>query len=379
MNLLNWLLSRETRSLPFADLLSTLMERLNTEGLNLWRVSTSLRTFHPEVFVNNLQWRRGKGVESMLQPRQLMGSSVYRESPVYALHHLGVDELRVVLQAPLETLNYEVCRELAAEGGSDYLIAALDYSDGQRSFISFTTDHAEGFSEPGLALLRSLVPALALLNELAAQRFVTDCLLRVYLGNNAALRVQGGQFLRGHSDTLEAVILFADLRSFTALSTRVSPQRLVQILDQYFDALVGPIQAQGGEVLKFIGDAILAIFPTGDQAQRACLSALRASETALQAVSELQIPEAPELAAGIGLHLGDLTFGNVGATGRLDFTVMGAQVNQASRIESLCKNLGEALLMSETFVQASGRTDLKDLGEHALRGLAEPVRIFAAP
>jgi adenylate cyclase len=377
MSTLDWMLSRESRLLAFDDFLLSLIERLRAEGLALWRVSTSLRTFHPEVFVYNFQWRLGKALESILQPRQLMDSPIYRKSPVYALHHLGIDEIRVNLQASPETLEYDVCRELAAEGGRDYFLTSLDYSDGQRSFISFTTDSDSGFSEQNLVLIRSLIPALALRNELAAQRFLTDCLLRVYLGDIAAQRVQGGQFLRGHSDTLEAVIWFADLRDFTSLSNRVSPQRLVQILDQYFDALVGPIQTQGGEVLKFIGDAVLAIFLTTHQTQQACLSALSAAEEVLKNIGALKIPEVPELAVGIGLHFGELTFGNVGSMGRLDFTVIGAQVNEASRIEGMCKTLEKSLLMSEAFVRASGRTDFYDLGYHDLRGIEQPVRIYA--
>lgn len=380
-----WLLSPDSRRLKFEDLFIGLAQRLQAAGLPIWRMTTSLRTQHPEVFVLNLSWRRDQPLESHLRPWSLMERAVYQESPIVLLHRHQADRLRCRLQGPEADLRFNICQELAAAGGSDYLIHALDYSDGQRSYLSFATDHPLGFLPEQLALLDELVPLLALRNELAAQRFATECLLRVYLGPHAAVRVLDGRFHRGQAETLRAVIWFSDMRGFTALSDRIGPERLVGVLDRFFDAVVEPLSAHGGEVLKFIGDAVLAIFPLpADAAEKQvadiCQAALDAAEAALAGVTALAGSLNEPLAAGIGLHLGSLTFGNVGATERLDFTVIGASVNEASRVEGLCKDLGQPLLLTEDFARALAVNRAKALysfGRQQLRGVSRPIEIFA--
>ena len=376
MDIASWLLSPESRHLTFESLIQASIDRLVAQGVPLWRLSTSLQTFHPEVFVHNLKWVRGRGLESVLLPRELIQKPEYQGSPILYMYQHDLPEMHFDLTQPAAELPFEVCRELAEQGGTDYLLLGLEYSDGQRSFVSFCSDAPGGFSDSDLKCLRSLVPVLSMRNEIAARRFATDCLMRVYLGSNAAARVLGGQFMRGQSDSLKAVIWFSDMRDFTLLSTRVSDRRLVEILDLYFDAMVGPIHAHGGEVLKFIGDAVLAVFPTEEYPQIAAHAAYEAAQEALEAVAKLRIPEAVNLKAGIALHLGELTFGNVGATGRIDFTIIGAQVNEASRIEGLCKVLVEPLIMSQSFVNACEGKAFRPLGEHHLRGVAQAMPLY---
>ncbi len=373
MSITEWLLSPECRRLSFEHLVETLAQKLLSEHIPLWRISTSLRTSHPEVFVKNMVWKRGESVEVFLRLRELVTSPDYTQSPVPVLYNHEASEIALDLRHT-ENQPYQTCIDLAAEGGTGYCILALDYSTGERAFISFATDHVEGFTPAHLQQLRALVPVLSLLNELAARRFATECLLDVYLGPQAARKVLAGNFMRGQSETLRAAIWFSDMRGFTALSGQVSPERLVEILDLYFDTLVQPIYAHGGEVLKFIGDAVLAIFPVEDTARQSCLNALLAAQDALQAVTKTELPETC-LEVGIGLHIGEITFGNVGAAQRLDFTTIGAKVNEASRIEGLCKTLNTPLLMSKDFMD-SCNVEGVSLGSHPLKGVTDPMEVF---
>ena len=381
MNTYQWLLSPDSRTLDFETLFTECCQRLRAEGIPLWKAATSLRTQHPEVFVHHFKWEHEDPLLSILRPHSLRDSETYRASPIFGLYRRDFDTLRVDLTG--DDLPFAVCNELAAAGGTDYLLMGLDYGTGQRSFVSFTSNAPGGFTEADIATLQALRDVFALRNALAAQRFASECLLRVYLGEHAAHKVIGGNFLRGNTEQIEAVIWFADMRGFTARSQRLPAPELIQQLDQYFDALVRPIQAHGGEVLKFIGDAVLAIFPlqTTDDATKPsavpdiCQQALRAAQEALRNVKAL--PD--DIAAGIGLHIGPLTFGNVGATGRLDFTVIGREVNQASRIEGLCKVLKHDLILSEHFVRVGNIANAHSLGSHTLRGIETPVEVFGLP
>jgi len=203
-------------------------------------------------------------------------------------------------------------------------------------------------------------------------------LLEVYLGKNAARRVEGGQFRRGGGELIRAAIWFCDLRNFTAISDRTAPERVVELLDAYFDRVAGVIVLHGGEVLKFIGDAIMAIFPIGDDARAACESALQAAEDGLAALEQLnrERDAEPVLSIGIALHVGDVMYGNVGSRERLDFTVISSAVNETSRLEGLCKSLKTPLLLSQAFVSAVDRQDVVDLAEQELKGVSTRLRVF---
>jgi adenylate cyclase len=273
-----------------------------------------------------------------------------------------------------------VLRELKAQGLTDYL-AHVIYLSGQRNAVSWATDHTEGFSEEQLRTLRQLMPYLALRLELESTRYSLGSLLEVYLGENAARRVLAGAFKRGSGERIQAAIWLCDLRGFTTLADQVPAEQVVSTLDAYFDQVVGAVAAQGGEVLKFIGDAILAIFRVQEGAeQQACAAALVAAQDALGRLATLNDERAreglPSLAMGVALHLGQVMYGNIGSKERLDFTVIGASVNEASRLESLCKQLGTPLVMSGQFARACGSADVVPLGRHSLRGVREEREVF---
>lgn len=359
------------------SLMADLVELLRAQGLPLWRCRFNLMTKHPELVWHTVQWTEEEGVKLIERSRVAMEAPVFTRSPVPLLLN-GSPPIRVRLDG--DDLPFPVCQELKAEGGTDYFIQGLPYSTGDIGYISWATRAPEGFSDEALAALAELTPHLAQRIELASAYHATRALLEVYLGRNAGQRVAHGGFRRGSGELIDAAIWFCDLRDFTSLSEQTTPQAMVKTLDEYFDHVAGAVMARGGEVLKFIGDAILAIFPVDGDAQRACQSALMAAEEALAALQGLNAErrtrgEVP-LAIGVALHVGQVMYGNIGARGRLDFTVISSSVNEACRLESLCKPLRVPLTLSEAFVQLARPERAVELGQHALKGVRAPIRVF---
>ena len=352
-----------------------LAARLRSLGLPLWRVSLSLLTKHPEVLWRTLQWHETDGVKILDRRHQTSQEPFFTESPVARLIQ-GSPPIRVRLTG--DALPFPICRDLKQQGGTDYYAQGLAFSNGEISSVSWATRHPEGLSDETLSTLDAIVPSLARRVELESAYHATRTLLEVYLGRNAARRVLDGSFRRGGGELIHAAIWFCDLRDFTSISDRMAPHEVVEMLDAYFDRVAGAVTARGGEVLKFIGDAILAIFPIGIDAPAACQNALRAAEEALSALQKLneeRSPEAP-LAIGVALHLGEVMYGNIGSRERLDFTVISSSVNETSRLEGLCKTLGTRLMLSEVFVSAISRPDIVDLGEQDLKGVSSKRRVF---
>jgi adenylate cyclase len=356
----------------FALGLSTL---LREKGLPLWRISFALLAKHPEVLWRTVRWNETEGVSVVERAHELAKESSFKGSPV-ALLIDGSAPIRVRLDG--NDLRFPVCEELAQQGGTDYYAHGLRFSNGEVSYFAWATQKPGGFTDNALRAFDALTPMLARRIELESSYHATNSLLEVYLGKNAARRVMKGQFRRGGGELIRAAIWFCDLRGFTPISDRTAPAQVVEILDTYFDCVAGVIVAHGGEVLKFIGDAILAIFPVGEQPEQACQEALNAAEQALAALARVnqQRPAGPELNIGIALHLGDVMYGNIGSRERLDFTVISSSVNETSRLEGLCKTLSEPLLMSQAFAATLSRPDLVDLGEHALKGVSSKRRVF---
>lgn len=375
---IGWLLEASARSLDAPALISELCERLNAEGIPLWRCSTSMLTLHPEVSTRNITWIRGEGAKVLLVPYARLEQPGYTDSPVRFARE-NKQQLRVRL-GPGDDPIYGPLRELQEKGATDYLIVPLHYRDGRTSYLSFTTDAAGGFTTEQLAILEGVVPQLSVRLELESAYYATECLMNVYLGASAAERVLAGGCKRGGGQKIRAAIWFCDLRGFTTLVDRQPIDDVLGILDRYFECTAGEVAARGGEVLKFIGDAVLAIFPVNEGGDaEACQRALDAAKAALSAFEALNAERAKSGAAalglGIALHLGEVMYGNIGARERLDFTVIGAAVNEVTRVESLCKPLGRAVLLSQAFVQG-GSIRAQSLGAHALKGVGEPMEVF---
>ncbi|MBM4358455.1 MAG: adenylate/guanylate cyclase domain-containing protein [Deltaproteobacteria bacterium] len=375
VELTRWLLEPAIRQLPLPLLLDALGTRLARSGIRVERLRTSATTKHPEIFVRAILWRAGVGTEMLDRPRTFTQSPAFLESPVARIRS-GAERVRCRLQGPDADLSFPLCQELAAEGLTDYVIFPLVFASGERTYASFATDAPSGFSEEALAVFEALLPALSVRVELESQRFALDSLLRVYLGNNAAERVLAGSFLRGTGQPIEAAVWFCDMRGFTSLADQRPAGEMVRILDRFFEAVAGPIAQHGGEILKFVGDAVLAIFPVGREGPAdACAKAFTAARVALEGVRALAGKDGlPDLELGIALHLGEVMYGNIGARERLDFTVIGAVVNEVCRVEGLCRTLGP-ILMTADFARWCPHP-VESRGAHALKGVGEPRALF---
>jgi adenylate cyclase len=285
------------------------------------------------------------------------------------------------LTGPDAQLDFPMLLELRDEGLTDYLALPVVAPGERYGAATFATDRDSGLTDDEIRFLHSLVPQLALHVEAQAMRLLATNVLDAYLGRKAGRHVLEGRITRGSGETIRAVVWFSDMRNFTALSDRLQPERVIDILNEYFEAQAKPIRAGAGEILKFMGDGMLAIFPiddvslTGDTAQRA----MAAARAALVACSRLTdspalIGQAP-LRMAIAMHIGDVVFGNIGASDRLDFTAIGPAVNLVTRLEGLAKQLGHSLLVTETFTGFYDRP-LVSVGTHSLRGLSQPVQAF---
>ena len=351
------------------------VDRLNELGAPLWRVSLSLLTKHPEVLWRTIQWRESDGIKIIDRRYETLQEPFFTDSPV-ALLMRGAPDIRVRLAN--EASRFPICIDLARQGGTDYYAQALRFTNGQTSYVSWATRDPGGFKVELLQVLRAIGPSLARRIEIESAYHATRALLEVYLGRNAARRVTEGAFRRGGGELIQSAIWFCDLRDFTSMSDQMTPYDVVAMLDAYFDRVAGAVTTHGGEVLKFIGDAVLAIFPTGVDRAAACRNALEAAKDAIAALQEFNHvrPDDPHLKIGVALHMGEVMYGNIGSRERLDFTVISSAVNEACRIEGLCKILKTPLAMSETFADSLEGEEIVDLGSYDLKGVKVPVRVF---
>jgi adenylate cyclase len=375
-----WLVHHGGDALESRELLDQLCLKLTERGMRLLRVVVGLPTLHPQIITRSLTWHRGRGIEQASRDHDVFQSASYLDSPV-ALIHQGAAAIRRRLGRPETELDFPILHELRAAGATDYLVLPLRFTRGRPSFVSWATDAPEGFSATQLRLLDDILPLLALRFEIEVRRTMLNDLLATYLGGEAARKVVAGAVRRGGGELVRAAIWYCDLRGFTRLADRTPPADMIALLDAYYDRVAAPVQERGGEVLKFIGDAMLAIFrcdKAGDGA--ACELALDAAVDALGRLRLLNQARArdraPRLDIGIALHLGDVMYGNIGASDRLDFTVIGAAVNLAARLEAKCVDLGEPLLATSAFAASCAAGSLRSLGSHRLRDVRQPTQIF---
>lgn len=375
-----WLVEHhgETRSLDV--LLEALCGRLVADGIPLFRVVIGIISRHPEVAGRSVVWERGKpGVFRRDFTYTMRDRDTYTSSPVKLIHE-GAGAFRRRLEGPDAQLDFPILVELAERGVTDYVIMPIVHTTGRINFISWTTERPGGFGRDDLTLLYDLLPLIALRVEIESEYDATRTLLETYLGREPTRRVLAGKVRRGQIELIRAVVLVSDIRGFTALSDRLEPKQVIELLDTYFEAAARPIEEREGEILKFIGDGLLAIFGIGDDPGRACATALEAARGMLDGLAAVNLVRAeagaPAIRCGIGLHVGDVQYGNIGARDRLDFTVIGRAVNEASRVESLCKVLDRPLLATAPFAKLCAVPGLTSLGFHGLRGVRQPQEIF---
>jgi adenylate cyclase len=377
---LDWLIS-DARRLPDGPaLLRALCERLVEAGMPLARASFHIRTLHPQLFGIGFYWQRGADdIRVFRAEHGIQQTPMYQRSPMRLLFE-GAGAVRQRLDLPHTDSDFDfpLLRELRDEGLTDYVALPMTFSDGKIHGTTWSSDRPGGFATEHLTQIYDLLPVLSLLLEIHLNRRIAINLLDTYVGRDAGERILRGQITRGSGQTVRAAIWFCDLRGFTELSERTDRDTLLACLNQYFDCMAKPVEEHGGEILKFIGDAMLAMFPL--ETEQACQRALQAALEARSAMAGLnteRIARGEEaLGFGIALHAGDVMYGNIGAANRLDFTVVGPAVNLTSRLERLCRGLGLDLLISDTFARICACADYRSLGTHHLIGISRRVEVF---
>jgi adenylate cyclase len=403
MALRRWLANQALLAAPVPAVATGFAEGLLAAGLPLWRAHIAVSTLDPETESIGLTWTRGGGRE---QEKFGHGSfnRVSGDSPIYdavvaarawaAAPHAGAREsivpmTRYRLEQGEGVERYQVMAEFRAEGATDYLVFVIPFSaDGvlhtirTGAVVTLATDRPGGFSADDVTAAAELMPSLGGAVRIGTDLSAIRTALDTYLGRDVGQRILRGEIRRGSVETISAAIVFGDLRGFTALSDEIPREQLIAMLDDYLGCLVSPIEAQGGQVLKFLGDGLLATFALGEaESSLLCADALAAAVEALQRIERVNEARAaaglPVTTLDIALHLGDVLYGNVGSDRRLDFTVIGPAVNEASRLEALCSPLGVKLIASRRFVDALGApASFRCLGEHQLRGVRNPVEVF---
>lgn len=378
---IDWLVHESVQLRFVDDLFPRVCERLCADGLPLDRAVLSLHTLHPQFVGASVEWRPGMArAEIRLCDQKSLATPAYLASPVREIFE-GAERIRERLEVSGGAEGrYGIVAELRAEGFSDNVALPMRFSDGKRYATSWATRRPGGFCDEELAELEELLPLLAMAVEIRLNRRIARILLETYVGERAGLRILEGAIARGSGEVVHAAICFTDLRGFTQLAQEMPLDRLLALLDRYFDIVGEAVRAHGGEILKFVGDGVLAVFPleSGDACGRALAAALAACAAIRRWNEERQAAGEPPVGIGSALHLGDVLWGNIGTATRLDFTVVGPAVNVAHRLEELAKRLGYEILVSEAFAAGCDAcfARLHRLGTYVLRDIAGSIAVY---
>jgi len=357
-------------------------------GFGLMRGNVSAQTLHPRITGMGCAWRPGDGIRTDVFIYRPEPSPAFLQSPFKRLLGENLDDLRIRLKGD-EPLPFPVLEEFRQEGGTDYLAILNRFGrdgapDDRTGLISsWVSSEPDGFSDDQIAALHYLMPKLAIAVQARISQDISINLMDTYVGSEAGKLILNGEIHRGALEVISSVILLADLRGFTAMSEKVPRDELVEMMNEYFDCQVEPIVEQGGTILKFLGDGLLATFPmNGEPPHELCERALDAATAILKKTrtlgAERKASGKAVMELDIALHLGDVYWGNVGSAERLDFTIIGPAVNEAARIEALCGQHQRNLLVSETFAKAATRSSqrLVSIGRFALRGVRSAQSIY---
>ncbi len=358
-------------------------ERLVACGLPLWRAGVFVGMLHPSMIGRNFIWRHGAGVTVGSMAYGSEESDEYLSSPLATVFEQGLEVRRRLVGG--DAGNSPFLTDMRKEGATDYIALPIQMSDGEIHATSWTTKSPDGFSEGQLDALRSLMPALTRMIEIWLLRRTAAGLLNNYVGGRAGARILAGQIRRGHTETMHAAIWLSDLRGFTALSDHLPSEAIVDVLNAYFDCQVSAILDHGGEVLKFMGDGLLAVFPIAENegdAATVCARVMDAARESRANVASMTYAHGAEtldgFRFGLALHVGKVLYGNIGGGDRLDFTCIGPAVNLAARLEKIAGRLGRTVVASKLFashVDASWT----DLGMFSVTGFSAAERVYGLP
>ncbi|WP_337267699.1 adenylate/guanylate cyclase domain-containing protein [Oryzifoliimicrobium ureilyticus] len=374
---IDWLINETSNERYIDNIIVALCDKLVEAGVALDRCSVHFRTHHPQWHGARVLWRLGMTEAKITTfAYGVENSPQFVNSPINAVFQ-GAAEVRTELEELDEFDDYYA--EFKQQGYTEYVAWPMHHTFGRRHVATFVTKRVGGFRESDIIALKDVLPALTLVTEIRTKNILARTMLETYVGPHASEQVLAGAITRGSGSTVSAAIMICDLRGFTHISDMWPRDDVIELLNAYFDAISEPIERHGGEILKFMGDGLLAIFPLDkDQACLDLLQAIREGREAINALNDANRDGArPHLDYGVGVHIGDVMYGNIGSRKRLDFTVIGPAVNIASRLETLTKQVKRPVLLSRAFVDMAGCEDIDRLGSFLLTGLDEPVEVFA--
>jgi adenylate cyclase len=372
----DWLIEGARPSRLPRDVLLDTCRRTVAAGLPLYRVGVFVRTLHPNLLGRAFVWKADKGAVEMTESgHDLLESEAFLKSPIRTVFADHVEVRRRLADATCP-MDFPILEDLRREGATDFVAAPLRFVNGEVHAASFATRRTGGFRDDEFAALRRLIAPFTRMVEIYGNMQKARNILDAYLGASAGEKVLAGHIKRGDGQDINAVIWFCDLRDSTPLADSMTRREFLALLNDYFECVLDPVLERQGEVLRFIGDAALAIFPVGTNPVEACAQALAAARDAIARMAKLnEKRQGKPLAFGIALHLGDVLYGNIGTPTRIEFTVIGAAANEAARIESLCRQFEVSLLVSDRVVRHVDG-NWKSLGRHKLRGVGEPMELF---
>lgn len=379
----DWLLEHALRSVPLDVLVDGLVHRLLAAGIRIRRCSVAWAILHPLFNAESVTWTREEGSVFTQFPHRVVEVEAWLKSPIRHMLDKRLDELRRCLAGPDAVLDFPLFAELADLGDTDYLASAVRFdipkidSDERGIVVSWTTDQPGGFTDEQIALLRRLNRPLAITCRVALLSRIATNIAETYLGRRAGGDVLAGRIRRGDGNTIRAVIWYSDLRGSTALAERLPPDAYLALLNRYFEITAGAVMEAGGEVLDFIGDSVLGVFPVSDQVgvDAAADAATAAADVAVARMTPVT-DALPALEFGVALAVGDVMFGNIGIPNRLSFSVIGSTVNAVARIEKMTKQIGEPVLATER-VAETAPTRWRAVGSFPLDGFGAPVPLYA--
>jgi adenylate cyclase len=370
----DWLIDGARSAPQPQQVLAELCDRLVACGIPLWRVAVFVRTLHPNVMGRRFVWRPGAEVETSEAPFELLETAEFRDNPIARVYETG-RSIRRTLTDPDYVVDFPVLADLRAQGVTDYLASPLFFTDGAIHVVTCTTQQPGGFTDAQIAGIEAIITPLARVAEIRALRRMASTVLDTYVGHDAGERILAGRIRRGDIEEIHAAIWLSDMRGFTGLADSVPPRVLIDLLNRYFDCQVPVILDHGAEVLKFMGDGLLAIFTIDDNEVEVCKRTLAAARQARANIAALSGSPALGLRFGLALHIGDVLYGNIGSGNRLDFTCIGPAVNFAARIEKLTGQLGRAILASGEFSRHCP-SEFTAIGEFSLAGFSAPQLVF---
>jgi adenylate cyclase len=373
--LFDWLVDGAPGAAQPIDIVERLARDLNTAGVPLDRVYVFVTTLHPTVLGRQFRWTKGEPLETRELTLAIQQSPAFAGSPLILVTKQR-QEVHRPLEGALAKDDFGVLHDLKAQGFTGYLCAPLPFVSGETHAATFVTRTPGGFTDEHLATIRRIVRPLSRLAEIVALQRVASNLLSTYVGRNSGDRILSGRIMRGDIETLRAVIWFSDLRGFTSLSARLPPRAIIDLLNELFDCQVPAIEKHGGEVLKFIGDGLLGIFPLDKDVDTRAADALAAANDAYAALDARNAGAAEPLRFGLALHVGEIAYGNIGGASRLDFTAIGPAVNVAARLEGLTGKLDRRVVVSSELA-GHLHVPLEDLGAFELKGVPTPQHVFA--